>query len=211
MSKAVKQTRPKPFTGILAQPFDEPGGLAVALQAYGQTEEIKKAIYRAVDEYVGQQRWEKLVALAELYGVDLQRRTPDPMLDLLFRLAADFVPGFRSNIDPRNARSIGRPRAMLIGENFELFKSIEMIVHRRGVTAHSACAIISKDRKSHWQGKGAPALYERYKRFKVEFDIRQKEWRENPHPLNARITEIKKGGSGLPHSRKFATNSVGKS
>ncbi len=43
---------------------------------------------------------------------------------------------------------------------------------------------------------GAPALYERYKRFKAELEFRQKEWRENPHPLNARITEIKKGGSG---------------
>jgi hypothetical protein len=196
MSKAVKQTRPKPFTGILAQPFDKPGDLEIAIRTYGEPESVKKAIYEAVNEHINQQRLERLIALAAHYGVDLQSRKPDLVLDLLFRIAADFVPGFRSNNDPRNTRSIGRPRGMLSGENFELFKSIEKIVHRKGVTAHNACAIISKDRKSHWHGKGVPALYERYKRFKAEFEFRQKEWRENPHPLNARITEIKKGGSG---------------
>ena len=193
MSKTGNKTRPRPFTGILAQSFDEPDDLGIAVLAHGQPEPIRKAIRQAVDEYVANQKMERLVALAEYYGVDLQRRTPSPVLELLFRLAADFVPGFRPKDDPRNERHVGRPRHRSYEENLELFAAIGTIISRRGVSALSACAIISKDRKSPWNGRGAPALYERYKRFKAQIEIQRKERKDNP--LYARISEIKRAGS----------------
>jgi hypothetical protein len=193
MSTASKKTRSKPFTGILAKPLDQPDDLAVVVAAHGQPEPVRRAIWQAVDEYVAQQRMERLVALAEYYGVDLERGTPNPVLELLFRLAADFVPGFRPKNDPRNARRVGRPRSWFDEENFELYKLIETKMYQRKVTAFRACDIISKDRKSQWHGFTAEALYERYKRFKAK---REKEWKEHSHPLWARIAKIRRARAG---------------
>jgi hypothetical protein len=194
VSKVVKKIGPKTFTGILAQPFDQPDELVVAICSYREPEPVKKAIYQAVHEYVTQQKWERLVALADRYGVDLQRGRPSPVLELLFRLAADFVPGFRPDNDSRNS-AVGRPRGKNWKQNFELFKSVEMVMHKRGISALSACTNISKDRKSEWHGSTAEALYERYKRSRDQWETRRKE-RAN-HPLYARIEEIKRARSGV--------------
>ena len=191
MSKAAKENRLKPFSGILAQPFDEPDHLIIALRSYREPEPDKKAINQAVNEYVAQQRRERLAALAEHYDVDLQK--PGSIAELLYRLAADFVPGFRPKLDSRNPRGVGRPRLRSFQENSDLVASIIEIKHRSGVTALSACTVISKNRKSRWYGKKAPALYERYKRFNANMEILRKEL--DDHPLYARITEIKRARS----------------
>jgi hypothetical protein len=191
VSKPVKKIGAKTFRGILAQPYDEPDKLIVAIRTYRVPEPVKKAIYQAMHEYVAQQRWERLVALAELYRVDLQGR--NSILELLFQLAADFVPGFRPNHDLRNARRVGRPRHKNDELNFELFKSVQEIMNRRGITTLSACAVLSKDRKKAWHGKTPNALYEQYKRFKARQEILLKELDNNP--FYARITEIKRSRS----------------
>jgi hypothetical protein len=192
MSRASKNEGLKPFTGILAEPLDVPNVLLVALQAIGQSKTVSRAIYRAAEEYLAQQKWDRLVALAEHYGVDLprQRLTPDPIVELLLKVAADVCPGFRTKRDPRNAPTVGKPRHRNFDDNLSLFAAMDEKMSKGTMSALGACKSISKDRKSKWHGNRPQALYARYTRIAKEV----KSERLNDK-LAADIAEIKRAGA----------------
>jgi hypothetical protein len=160
-SKPLAPEKPK-FPGILNQPIPEPNALAMAT-GYGSSEEVRAALADSINSYFFQQRMKRIYALAEHYGVSLIGSPIELVLfELLLKLAEDFdIPGFK--IGHRGRRGPGRPRGTGKGDPFELWKSVDRLVHDRNLSVSAACLVLSK--KGRWKDESPRALCERYRRF----------------------------------------------
>jgi hypothetical protein len=165
---ADRKGRPRPkgpeFSGILNEPLQLPNQLALALQFMG-SEKVQASRSRAIDDYLFQQRFRRIRALADYYGVRLAGSDGSfevGLYKLLLKLAEDFVPGFKTEA-PRRP---GRPKGTGKGNAWELVMAIEGLIPPKGRhTVTAACSHLNKSSKSPWRGEGARALQERYRRF----------------------------------------------
>ena len=99
--KDEKTERPKSkrveFEGVLLQPIEDVDPLVRALWTYGAKGDAKAAIDKEIAEFMSAQYAERVVALAERYGIDPRAMDPPAFVyTLLIRLAEEFVDGFKS-------------------------------------------------------------------------------------------------------------------
>jgi hypothetical protein len=165
---ADRKSRPRPygpqFSGILNEPIQLLNPLALALQSLGSAE-VQASRSKAIDDYLFQQRFKRICALADHYDVKLvgpHGSFEVGLYKLLLKLAEDFVPGFKTEA-PRRP---GRPKGTGKGNAWELVMAIEGLIPPKGRhTVTAACSHLNKSSKSPWRGEGARALQERYRRF----------------------------------------------
>jgi hypothetical protein len=160
---ADRKSKPQ-FSGILNQPIQLPSYLAVALQYIG-SEQARASKAGAIDDYLFQQRFQRICALAEHYDVNFMGSDGSyevGLYRLLVKLAEDFVPGFKTGA-PRRP---GRPKGTGKGDPRELASAIEHLTTGNGRhTVSAACTHLSKSSKSPWRGENPRSLQERYRRF----------------------------------------------
>jgi hypothetical protein len=165
---ADRKGRPRPkgpeFSGILNEPLQSPNQLALALQFMG-SEKVQASRSRAIDDYLFQQRFRRIRALADYYGVRLAGSDGSfevGLYKLLLKLAEDFVPGFKTEA----RRRPGRPRGTGKDNPWELAEAIKRLTTGNGaLTVAAACTHLSRSSKSRWQGERPRALQERNRRF----------------------------------------------
>jgi hypothetical protein len=155
------------FSGVLNEHIQLPNQLALTLQYVG-SEQVRASRSRAIEDYLFQQRFKRIRALAEHYGVNLLEEDSSFEIGfyrLLVKLAEDFVPGFKMGA-PRRP---GRPKGTGKGNPFELAMAIKRLTGNGRLTVAAACTQLSKYSKSPWQGESPRALQERYRRFQAKW------------------------------------------
>jgi hypothetical protein len=151
------------FTGILTVPILERNRLLISSLSSGQT--VQEAIRQEVDF----QRCERICALAEHYGIELNRQNIESALyNLVIRLAEDFgIYGFKVNAEPK--RLPGRIAGTGNIDLYQLASEIEKLL-RSGMILRAACTALCN--RKPWKNmttlKGDPmnprALEARYRR-----------------------------------------------
>lgn len=129
------------FFGALAEPVHlRPGRTLLE----DENEQWQDAVIRAR---------EKLPLVADWYGAPKYRAQQTNWREVCFRLAFDFVPGFRIVAPRPERREPGRPA---MAPDWRLLEAVAKIRSRRPMKVASACVHLAN--KAPWRGKTADAL-----------------------------------------------------
>jgi hypothetical protein len=155
----LKSKRPV-FDGVLCQPIEDVDPLIRAIWVYKANDETRAAIDKEIREFMSAQYAERIMALAERYGIDPRAMNlPVFLYSLLIRLAAELLDGFRIGGRPRLP---GRPKGTGKIGNRELWKEV-WALRSRGKSVRSACTTLAKQAK--YRGEKPLALQARFNRY----------------------------------------------
>ena len=168
VSKFPKPFSNKRFTGILAEPIDAPSSNTLHL-LYKNSQEPAKS--RTVEEweqvrqrYISEQYNKRFDALYEHYYSEQVVHTDTKLVRdgnwkeaLLFRLASDFVLGFKSRAQAEQSKLVRIKR----GPDFDLVDQVEAM-RKKGRSAKNACRLLVKDKTKAWHKREAKTVLEIY-------------------------------------------------